>query len=152
MFSQPELYERIKDIADQRFEMFKHALRHLAPGKVNLNDIESYNEQLEYFRDVFTSMDTTKSEEIGLDQLKGLLERLFNRKVSTEEAQYLFSLMDKDGDGKINFNEFVLGLRHIAWVLPEEGSKKKDYLPYYVGVTVGLVAIVSSFLLYRRCK
>lgn len=141
------MYERIKEIGEQRFKEFKKNLLNLAPGKTDLQDISSYDDQIEYFRQVFMEINTDRSGEINLEQLKILLEKLLNRKVTNDEVEHVFRVIDKDGDGKIIFEEFVLGLRYLSWLVNPDDTTPSSFKYSYL-VIPAAIAVVGLSLLY----
>lgn len=152
-FSYPELYNRIKEVGEQRFKEFKKNLLNLAPGKTDLQDISSYDDQIEYFRQVFMDINTDRSGEINFDQLKTLLEKLLNRKVSNDEVEHVFKVIDKDCDGKIIFEEFVLGLRYLSWLVNPDDNNPSSFNYSYLAIPAAIAVVgLSLFYFFKRSR
>ena len=57
-------------------------------------------------------IDKDASGEINLDELKKLIRELgLDKEVSDADVEELFKALDKSGDGKISFEEFVDAFR-----------------------------------------
>ena len=63
-------------------------------------------EQVTELKDVFAQLDTNKDGFITKDELKAMLEGL-GQKVEDSVIDQLIAMADSNGDGKIDFNEFV---------------------------------------------
>jgi len=61
-------------------------------------------EEYEHARELFDTIDTDNSGTICVAELGDLLSRL-SVKTTQEEAEVLFSFLDKDGDGEISFDD-----------------------------------------------
>lgn len=99
--------------------LFQQQLSHLAPGSTDLSTLSAYSpQQLDEYRTVFYSHSDGKPH-INEAQLAGLLNSVINTgyKVSPEETALFLKKMDTDKDGVISFEDFVLGLRHLSWIV-----------------------------------
>mmetsp|Transcript_47658 Transcript_47658/g.120771 ORF Transcript_47658/g.120771 Transcript_47658/m.120771 type:complete len:162 (+) Transcript_47658:92-577(+) len=67
----------------------------------NLSD-----EDLQEFREIFNLVDTDKGGSIGTEELARLMETLGIR-TTTEELKLMVSEIDENGNGEIDFDEFV---------------------------------------------
>mmetsp|Transcript_73382 Transcript_73382/g.192404 ORF Transcript_73382/g.192404 Transcript_73382/m.192404 type:complete len:156 (-) Transcript_73382:86-553(-) len=63
-------------------------------------------EDLQEFREIFNLVDTDKGGSIGTEELSRLMETLGIR-TTTEELKLMVSEIDENGNGEIDFDEFV---------------------------------------------
>lgn len=147
----PDIALAIDALAKDRFAHFQSNLLRLAPGTVAVERLSSYtDEQLNSFRQIFYAHSEGKGH-INIEQLSGLLNKVIGTgyQVSAAEAKEFMKKMDKDGDGAIDFEEFVGGLKYLSWIAggPDAASKKMS--PYLYGaaaigvVVVGVLAYVG---------
>ena len=71
-------------------------------SKNNLDENE-----IQEIRKVFVALNTDGDSGLSLAELSQALERISGKKPDLSEVQTLMSVMDKDNDGKISWNEFV---------------------------------------------
>ena len=69
----------------------------------NLNDEQMDEEMME----VFKTFDSGNKEYIDVKDLKRVLKG-YQENLTDEEFEILFKGTDEDGDGKINFRDFIL--------------------------------------------
>ena len=65
-------------------------------------------EQVAKLRTAFDAIDVNKDGYIGGAELQGLLGQLLGADASAEEVERLIKLADANGDGKIDFEEFLV--------------------------------------------
>ncbi|CAM9905519.1 unnamed protein product, partial [Heterosigma akashiwo] len=84
-----------------------------------------------FVRTFFDKYDKDHSRAIDLDEIRLVFQDL-NEKISKEDYKTLFQVFDMDGNGDINFNEFVTGTSQyiVSKILeentPEQLEKKKS--------------------------
>ncbi|CAI9764402.1 unnamed protein product [Fraxinus pennsylvanica] len=66
-----------------------------------------YTPTLEEMKQVFDRFDTNKDGKISQEEYKAILKAIGNGKLLTKEVQKIFEVADLDGDGFIDFNEFM---------------------------------------------
>ena len=59
------------------------------------------------YRDIFEAMDTNRSGEISKKEMQKALDKLGFDDLSSKEVGKLVEFFDKDGDGKVDYREFV---------------------------------------------
>eukprot|EP01126_Amoeba_proteus_P040671 TRINITY_DN4348_c0_g2_i20.p1 TRINITY_DN4348_c0_g2~~TRINITY_DN4348_c0_g2_i20.p1 ORF type:complete len:105 (-),score=24.87 TRINITY_DN4348_c0_g2_i20:91-405(-) len=56
-----------------------------------------------------------------------MLHRLSGKEFTTEEVQSVLSWMDKEGNERITFDNFLYKIRNLAWLLdPSEAAKYRS--------------------------
>lgn len=61
--------------------------------------------------------------------------------------------LDKDGDGAIDFNEFVAGLKHFSWIAGGPEAPRKTFLnTYTISAALVGVACISAFVVVSFLK
>merc|ERR1740121_1397622 len=63
-------------------------------------------EDLHEFREIFNLVDTDRGGSIGIEELKRLMDTLGIR-TTPEELKLMVSEIDENGNGEIDFDEFV---------------------------------------------
>ncbi|KAI9288547.1 hypothetical protein BC943DRAFT_316831 [Umbelopsis sp. AD052] len=63
------------------------------------------SDQIDYIRDAFDAFDADKSGTISREELKNVMDSL-NEHLTEDEIDEMIREADKDGDGKINLEEF----------------------------------------------
>mmetsp|Transcript_46728 Transcript_46728/g.138033 ORF Transcript_46728/g.138033 Transcript_46728/m.138033 type:complete len:164 (-) Transcript_46728:32-523(-) len=71
------------------------------PKTIQLSD-----EDLQEFKEIFNLVDTDKGGSIGTEELSRLMDTLGIR-TTTEELKLMVSEIDENGNGEIDFDEFV---------------------------------------------
>jgi calmodulin len=66
------------------------------------------DEQVAKLRKAFDVIDVNKDGYIGGPELQGLLGQLLGANASAEEVEGLIKLADTNGDGRIDFEEFLV--------------------------------------------
>lgn len=66
-----------------------------------------YLPNVEELKQVFNKFDTNKDGKISPEEYKAILKALGKGNLLTKEVQKIFEVADLDGDGFIDFNEFV---------------------------------------------
>jgi len=148
----PEIIEKIRLIADKRFEWFKNHL------KQNASDSPSFsNEQIEKFRKAFMDVDLDGNGTVDFNGLGILMYRLTGKEFSQTELNVIMQKIDIDKNKSIDFDEFVIGLRHLKWLVGDpsleeirqrtltepRGEQFKKYVGY--SVIIVLFAITIRF-------
>jgi hypothetical protein len=118
----PEIIERVKQIADARFEWFKKHLREELAGDKSVADFTE--EQVNNFRQVFSDVDLDGSGAIDTDELGKLLFKLNGKEFTRPELDAIMQKMDLDINGTIEFEEFLAGLRHLRWLVDDPHQTK----------------------------
>jgi len=82
-------------------------------GKIDFNEFviimdkfcpENFEDQL---REAFRVIDNDNSGKISSDEIKKILRHLGEKKMSSEVAEMIIREMDMDGDGQVDYEEFV---------------------------------------------
>merc|ERR1711976_794283 len=82
-------------------------------GKIDFNEFviimdkfcpENFEDQL---REAFRVIDNDNSGKISSDEIKRILRHLGEKKMSSEVAEMIIREMDMDGDGQVDYEEFV---------------------------------------------
>jgi len=118
----PEIIDRVKQIADARFEWFKKHLREELSGDKSPADFTE--EQVNNFRQVFSDVDLDGSGAIDTDELGKLLFKLNGKEFTRPELDAIMQKMDLDINGTIEFEEFLAGLRHLRWLVDDPHQTK----------------------------
>ncbi|XP_073157919.1 calmodulin-like protein 30 [Henckelia pumila] len=66
-----------------------------------------YLPSMQELRQVFNKFDTNKDGKISPEEYKAILKALGKKNLLTREVQKIFEVADLDGDGYIDFHEFV---------------------------------------------
>lgn len=74
-------------------------------------------------QELFKSIDADGSGTITLDELKRALHQ-WGHKIHDVELQTLMNIADVDGDGLIDYNEFVAATMHVSKLEKEELLQK----------------------------
>jgi len=107
---QPQIHERVKQIADRRFEEFRQLIK-----DNSAKDPSTFSDsQLENFHQIFCDIDNDRSGSIDIMELGILLERLTHEAFPEEIVRSIMAKMDLDRNGTIEFEEFVSGLKYLA--------------------------------------
>lgn len=118
----PEIVKTVAQIAEDRLKWFKRDL--IRTGGFDVENLTE--EQIEKYRQVFCTVDTDGSGVIETDELGILLERLTGIAFSEPERKRIMGKMDIDGNGSIDFDEFLKGLRHLKWLIPHEDEPQEE--------------------------
>jgi len=151
----------VEVIAAKRLNRFKYELVKLA----FLPDGQTFNEtQVQSFREAFYryTEDNGKLDKAGL---KRLLTDLSGKEFSDGEVTAMLKSLDVDRDGVISFEDFLMKIRTVKWLLnPDDAQKysdkilreieeedaKKEWFPHFdlssfaLGGAVGLVVGVGA--------
>lgn len=73
----------------------------------NSGVLPSYQQSIEEMKQVFNKFDTNKDGKISPEEYKGILRALGKGNLLTKEVEKIFEVADLDGDGFIDFKEFV---------------------------------------------
>lgn len=115
------LNERLQAIKEERFVRFR---KDLAEMVLNPDNIEPT--QRAYVLEVFKQIDEDASGSIDKDELGVLLTRLSGRFFSVEQVTAMMQMLDKDGNGSIEAEEFLAGLPLLAkWLAVTDGSTEE---------------------------
>jgi len=117
----PEIINKVKEIAESRFEWFKKHLQ----SELQTDPADFTEEQIQNFRQVFCDVDLDGSGAIDTEELGKLLFRLNGKQFTPEELIKIMSRMDIDKNSTIEFNEFLAGLRHLRWLVDDPDQKKQ---------------------------
>lgn len=60
--------------------------------------------------------------------------------------------LDKDGDGAIDFVEFVGGLKHLSWIAGQPGEQPKTTQIYvtYIAIAAAVGAVAFGLWKFRK--
>jgi len=79
-------------------------------GRMSEEDMKNHHglseEDLNEFREIFNLVDTDRGGSIGIEELKRLMDTLGIR-TTPEELKLMVSEIDENGNGEIDFDEFV---------------------------------------------
>ncbi|KAL3515272.1 hypothetical protein ACH5RR_022174 [Cinchona calisaya] len=92
--------------------------RMFSKGRQNSGILSSYQQTVEEMRQVFDKFDINKDGKISPEEYKTILRALGKGNHLTAEVKKIFEVADLDGDGFIDFKEFVE-------VQKKEGGLKK---------------------------
>ncbi|EYU37682.1 hypothetical protein ABFS82_02G034100 [Erythranthe guttata] len=73
----------------------------------NSGTLPMYLPNIEELKQVFNKFDSNKDGKISPEEYKAVLKALGKGNLLTKEVQNIFEVADLDGDGFIDFNEFV---------------------------------------------
>lgn len=76
-------------------------------NRQNSGVLPAYQQSVEEMRQVFNKFDTNKDGKISPEEYKAILRALGKGNPLTKEVQKIFEVADLDGDGFIDFKEFV---------------------------------------------
>jgi len=120
----PEIVEKIRSISDKRFEWFKNHL------KQNATETSSFStEQIEKFHQTFKTVDSDSDGTITFDELGKLMHILSGKEFSQIELNVIMQKIDIDKNRSVDFDEFVIALRHLKWLVgdpPIEEIKQRS--------------------------
>jgi len=145
----PEIIEKMRLISDKRFEWFKNHLKQNAK-----NDVFT-PEQIENFHAAFISVDSDGDGTIDFDGLGKLMYRLSGKEFSQSELNVIMQKIDIDKNRSIDFDEFVIGLRHLKWLVGDpsleeikqrSASQSSGNWKKFVGI--GVLSFFVIFLPY----
>jgi hypothetical protein len=60
--------------------------------------------------------------------------------------------LDKDGDGAIDFGEFVAGLKYLSWIAGGPEAPRKALNIYIVSAAVVGIAVVGALAVFSFMK
>lgn len=81
--------------------------RMFSKDRQNSGVLPSYQQSIEEMKQVFNKFDTNKDGKISPEEYKGILRALGKGNPLTKEVEKIFEVADLDGDGFIDFKEFV---------------------------------------------
>jgi len=123
--SKDELKEVLKeakvDASDEQMTKFMEKVDADGNGSLDFNEfcvmmneiiLESLD-KTKQMREIFDAIDTNGDKKIQDFELKDALSQIVGDDVELEEAQCVIKAVDRDGDGHINFEEFVTMLHML---------------------------------------
>lgn len=111
---EPEVLNRIRNFSAMN-QLKKRALMHIARTLPP--------EEIQGLREMFEAMDADKSGSISIHELREGLRKK-GTKLAESELQIIMSRADVNGDGTIDFNEFLAATLHLSKVQREENMYK----------------------------
>ncbi|KAI3320479.1 EF-hand [Xylariaceae sp. AK1471] len=83
------------------------------------------NEEIQVFRDLFDSYDTDKGGNISVEEFAQVMSQSPGKPPSKAEVEQIVREVDLDGDGTINFNEFITMMTGQKY--PPEQNQEEEY-------------------------
>ncbi|CAJ2506600.1 Uu.00g077860.m01.CDS01 [Anthostomella pinea] len=80
-------------------------------------------EEIQVFRDLFDSYDTDKGGNISVEEFAKVMSQSPGKPPTEAEVQQIIKEVDLDGDGTINFNEFITMMTGQLYPPQEEGAE-----------------------------
>ncbi|KAH8753829.1 hypothetical protein F5883DRAFT_189119 [Diaporthe sp. PMI_573] len=102
-------------------------------------------EEISIFRDCFNEYDTDKGGNITVEEFARVMRKT-NPNVSDEEVSKIISEVDLDGDGTINFDEFITMMTGQPYKSPELAAAAGESTePAADGTQASIVGSVAAF-------
>lgn len=80
--------------------------------------LKTTSEELEALKKMFLALDTSKDGQLSLDEIKEGLDKILGSvKGSDKDYISLMNSLDKDGNGFVDYTEFITGAINIATIL-----------------------------------
>lgn len=84
-------------------------------------NLKSTSEELEELKKIFLELDTSKDGQLSIDEIKvGMEKALGSLKGTSRDYRELMTSLDKDGNGLIDYTEFITAAIDKAAVLNKE--------------------------------
>lgn len=98
------------------------------------SDLGFMEEEVAGFKEIFDSFDRDGSGDVSIDEMKLILRAVGMANVSDEDLQKTVRQFDKDGDGTLDFKEFLKFMKKLGSDLEEkeqsaQASKQVGFLP-----------------------